>query len=306
MDNTGRLCNEKGYLTDEDGNIIDKHGRVLWKSTDLKNGEFIKIFPFLKFNIQKVQGEVDVSKHGNPILEKQPNGQYLDKNGKQVNQRGYLTDRYGNVIDVHGHLMFDKAVLENDGEIPQVFRNGQLRQDTASSISRLMSEIERGAQNQSDTQNQDDGSQDPPPRDKDDGETSVDSKMEDTPANYNLANQRYEHESESPLNQTHNIVPQATIDEYPQSDFTDDNQSANPAVLLPNNKRLKKPKQKKKPKHSTIEFLEPKEREKNMAGAYGGEAKPELRRPRVKYDKERLQNSKKFRISTADEPSVRA
>lgn len=85
MDNTGRLCNEKGYLTDEDGNIIDKHGRVLWKSTDLKNGEFIKIFPFLKFNIQKVQGEVDVSKHGNPILEKQPNGQYLDKNGKQVN-----------------------------------------------------------------------------------------------------------------------------------------------------------------------------------------------------------------------------
>lgn len=52
--------------------------------------------------------------------------------------------------------------------------------------------------------------------------------------------------------------------------------------------------------------MEPKEREKNMAGAYGGEAKPELRRPKIKYDKERLANSKKFRISTADEPFVRA
>lgn len=43
-----------------------------------------------------------------------------------------------------------------------------------------------------------------------------------------------------------------------------------------------------------------------MAGAYGGEAKPELRRPRVKYDKDRLATSKKFRIATADEPRVRA
>lgn len=39
--------------------------------------------------------------------------------------------------------MFDKCVLDDDGEIPQVFRTGQLRSDTASSLSRLMSEIER-------------------------------------------------------------------------------------------------------------------------------------------------------------------
>lgn len=56
----------------------------------------------------------------------------------------------------------------------------------------------------------------------------------------------------------------------------------------------------------TLELLEPKEREKDMAGAYGGDAKPEIRRPRVKYEKDRLQNSKKFRISTAEEPRVRA
>jgi len=56
----------------------------------------------------------------------------------------------------------------------------------------------------------------------------------------------------------------------------------------------------------TIEFLEPTNREKNMAGAYGGMARGEIRRPGIKYDKDRLQNSKKFRVSTADEPKVRA
>ena len=39
--------------------------------------------------------------------------------------------------------MFDKCVLDSDGEIPQVFRTGLLKSDTASSLSRLMSEIEK-------------------------------------------------------------------------------------------------------------------------------------------------------------------
>lgn len=60
-----------------------------------------------------------------------------------MNQKGYLIDKFGNVVDLHGKLMFDKPVLEEDGEIPKVFRQGLLRSDTASSLSRLMSEIER-------------------------------------------------------------------------------------------------------------------------------------------------------------------
>jgi hypothetical protein len=43
--------------------------------------------------------------------------------------------------------MFDKVILEPDGEIPYVFRTGLLRQDTASSISRLMSEIDKNTIN---------------------------------------------------------------------------------------------------------------------------------------------------------------
>ena len=54
LDNLGRAVNEKGYLIDEQGNIIDINQRQIWKRTDLKNGEFIKIFPFTKFNIQRI------------------------------------------------------------------------------------------------------------------------------------------------------------------------------------------------------------------------------------------------------------
>ena len=74
---------------------------------------------------------------------------------------------------------------------------------------------------------------------------------------------------------------------------------------MPKN-RLKTKNKKKKPRMTTIEFLEPTNRDKNMAGAYGGEPKAEPRRPRIKYDKNRLKKSKKFRLTTADEPFVRA
>ena len=39
--------------------------------------------------------------------------------------------------------MFEAVVLDAEGDIPQVFRTGLLKSDTASSLSRLMSEIVR-------------------------------------------------------------------------------------------------------------------------------------------------------------------
>jgi hypothetical protein len=85
------------------------------------------------------------------------------------------------------------------------------------------------------------------------------------------------------------------------SEFSDQD---DPAVLI--QKKKQKPKKKKKPRMQTIEFLEPTVREKNMAGAYGGIARGEVRRPGIKYDPKRLEGAKKFRVSTADEPKVRA
>jgi hypothetical protein len=57
VDSQGRSVNNKGYLVDKHGNIVNEKGIVLWKAKDLKNGEFIKIFPFSKFNLKKVKGD---------------------------------------------------------------------------------------------------------------------------------------------------------------------------------------------------------------------------------------------------------
>lgn len=81
------------------------------------------------------------------------------------------------MIDQRGKLIFDRIILDKDGEIPAVFRTGLLQSETESdAMSRIDSNI--------DGRNRDN-------RDKD-GETSLDSKMGDTPANYNDINQRFE------------------------------------------------------------------------------------------------------------------
>ena len=50
--------------------------------------------------------------------------------------------------------MFDKDILDEEGEIPKVFRTGLLKSDTASSLSRLMSEIERNQPFEGDSEHQ--------------------------------------------------------------------------------------------------------------------------------------------------------
>ena len=51
--------NDKGYLIDKNGNVIDCKGTVVWKEKDLKNGEFMKIFPFTKFDKLSVKGDFE-------------------------------------------------------------------------------------------------------------------------------------------------------------------------------------------------------------------------------------------------------
>ena len=143
IDNKGRRVNEKGYLVDNQGNVVDKDGKKIFEKRHLKNGEIPKIFPFTKFNVKNVLGNFEMDPLGNPILDKNARGEFFDREGRRVNQRGYLIDNEGNVIDKNGKKMFDKEILDSEGEIPKVFRTGLLKSDTASSLSRLMSEIER-------------------------------------------------------------------------------------------------------------------------------------------------------------------
>lgn len=123
--------------------------------------------------------------------------------------------------------------------------------------------------------------------------------MEDTPANYNDANQRYDDGGDN----MGEPIPEDDEDEGGEHMAMESDDYGNEEVA---ERKIKKKLKKRKPKLSTIEFLQPTGREKNMAGAYGGQAIGSIRRPGIKYDPDRLEGSKKFRVTTADEPKVRA
>lgn len=59
LDNDRKPVNEKGYLVDPKGNIIDHKHDILFPKSCLLSGEFPKIFPFTKFNPNKVMGDFD-------------------------------------------------------------------------------------------------------------------------------------------------------------------------------------------------------------------------------------------------------
>merc|ERR1711990_345981 len=190
----GRRINSKGYLIDEFGDVIDKERRQIFEAKHLSDDEIPKIFPFTKFNIKNILGDFEMDPVGNPILDKDKNGNLIDRQGQRVNSKGYLIDKNGNVINKNGKVMFQKGLLDNEGDIPKVFRTGLLKSDTASSLSRLMSEIERNQPSEFDQEErriQDEINNQMKGRGGD-GDTSVDSMMEDTPANYNTQNQRFD------------------------------------------------------------------------------------------------------------------
>jgi hypothetical protein len=129
---------------------------------------------------------------GVPILDKDKKGNLKDNQGRKVNSKGYLVDKEGNVIDKSNNVMFKKKLLDNEGDIPKVFRTGLLKSDTASSLSRLMSEIERNQPSDFDKEEkaiQEEMKKNIKGRKRGEaGDSSVDSMMDDTPANYNDQN----------------------------------------------------------------------------------------------------------------------
>ena len=64
VDKAGYMVNQKGYIINRDGNICTRQGKVLFLNKHLRDGEFPKIFPFTRFNINRVLGDFDVSADG--------------------------------------------------------------------------------------------------------------------------------------------------------------------------------------------------------------------------------------------------
>lgn len=139
-----------------------------------------------------VTGELPRDDKGDLVLkEKNERGEWIDKKKRKVNGKGYLVDNEGNVINKKGKIMFDKTALDGE-DIPKLFRTGLLRSDSTSSLSRLMVEIGKEADSDFDDealiQNELTKLRQAPSTGG--GDTSVESLMEDTPSNYNIANAR--------------------------------------------------------------------------------------------------------------------
>jgi hypothetical protein len=70
------------------------------------------------FNQLDILGSV-MDDNGDIMLAFNSDGFKVDKDGKEVNDRGYLVNKTGDVIDVKASLiMFTKSALDQEGEIP--------------------------------------------------------------------------------------------------------------------------------------------------------------------------------------------
>lgn len=77
-----------------------------------------------KFNECDIIGRLDRDEKGNVIQgkEDEKTGFFEDKDGKPTNQRGYLVDEAGNVINnMNGQQMFSRSELDERGEVPSPF-----------------------------------------------------------------------------------------------------------------------------------------------------------------------------------------
>lgn len=93
LDQGGNLVNDRGYIVNEKGDVCSRAGLVLFEAKTLRNGEFAKFFPFTKFSIKTVMGDFELDGANMPILDRKPNGNLNDKQGRLVNSKGYTVDK---------------------------------------------------------------------------------------------------------------------------------------------------------------------------------------------------------------------
>lgn len=78
-----------------------------------------------EYRLVDIIGEFEIDDLGNFIIIRAAGSEELfDKHGRRVNRRGYLTDRFGNVINTSGDVIFRALELDEDDEIPAPFDLG--------------------------------------------------------------------------------------------------------------------------------------------------------------------------------------
>jgi hypothetical protein len=73
------------------------------------------------FELTDIMGEFEIDDLGNFIILRGERGELLDKKERRVNRRGYLIDRFGNVINKENQVIFKAIELDSDDEIPAPF-----------------------------------------------------------------------------------------------------------------------------------------------------------------------------------------
>ena len=100
------------------------------KKKKLKNGQYKEDgepHPSMKqnitpdFELADIMGEFEIDDLGNFIILRGERGELLDKKERRVNRRGYLIDRFGNVINKNNQIIFKAVELDSDDEIPAPF-----------------------------------------------------------------------------------------------------------------------------------------------------------------------------------------
>lgn len=146
LDRLGRRVNPSGYLVDRMGNVVTQaEGRIVFFKSQLLFNEPPKLFPYTKFRLEWVQGNLNYDLFGCPVfspaqVERAKRGgeaDLFDLDGRRVNASGYLVDERGNVVDKRGYVVFKREVLDLDSDkrqtqVPKVFRLGVFERPLAS------------------------------------------------------------------------------------------------------------------------------------------------------------------------------
>jgi hypothetical protein len=83
-------------------------------------------------------GDLSSDAKGNLVPTKTRDGKYTDNKGRATNKKGFLIDAKANIIDVLGNLMFEKYLLNKEGELPELFKQQEKIHDSNSELEHLM------------------------------------------------------------------------------------------------------------------------------------------------------------------------
>ena len=179
-----------------------------------------------------------------------------------------------------GKPVFEKALLEQNGDVPEIFRSNILRSDSQSSLSRFMSEIDRDQRFDESAIMRNQQAQYGAASD-----TSFESMMEDSPSKYDRQNMRFSQSNPDNFGYGTGPAPKSARWAGNIPDNITEEISEYEAGKEPHRRKRKRV----KGKGYVVEQVT--RADVAMASAYGGVAKPRVRRTAPRFTNARTERS---------------